>query len=399
MTWQERTDDAETEASDINNKLRQIEESLDKTDRENRIDDGRSSVRMPPTPAPVSPPPPPIPPPQPPISRMPHPTPQPKKSPLKGFLIYTTIVLLLLMIIGISLALIFGGSDLHGIYPAKEQVAVIYVQGTMITGGMPDGLGFATSENICKNLRLAAKDANIKAIVLRINSPGGSPAAAQEIVDEIKKAKAEKPVVISMGDVAASAAYYISAPADRIIANPDTITGSIGVIWVFENKSGYYDDEGIDHWVAKSGEFKDMGADWRNLTEKEKTYAKDVVMNAFSRFVDEVAAGRNMTREEVLNLSDGRVYTGTSAIDLGLVDETGNMYDAIDIAAELGNITGEPVITYMNKPSLSQLLFGGTGDISHHTDSGTPDSVRSVQPYLYRAYMLDWVAAPAESRR
>ncbi|RLG23716.1 hypothetical protein DRN77_03945, partial [Methanosarcinales archaeon] len=119
MTWQERTDDAETEASDINNKLRQIEESLDKTDRENRIDDGRSSVRIPPTPAPVSPPPP-IPPLQPPISRMPHPTPQPKKSPLKGFLIYTTIVLLLLMIIGISLALIFGGYDMHGIYPAKE---------------------------------------------------------------------------------------------------------------------------------------------------------------------------------------------------------------------------------------------------------------------------------------
>ena len=253
-------------------------------------------------------------------------------------------MLLLITIIGVILALILGGSDLPGLYSTGDQIAVIYVQGVMITGGLPDGFGFATSESICKNIRLATDDNSVKAIVLRVNSPGGSPAAAQEIAHEIKKAKSEKPVVVSMGDVAASAAYYISAPTDWIIANPDTITGSIGVIWIFENKSGYYDEEGIDHWVAKSGEFKDMGGDWRNLTEKEKIYAEEVVMDAFSRFVDEVAAGRNMSREQVLNLSDGRVYTGAGAMELGLVDGIGNMYDAIDIAAELGNCTGEPEI-------------------------------------------------------
>jgi len=349
--------------SDPDRELKHIDEILDKSDRKTRIDDGSSVVGMSPSPVPTSVPPPSSPPPQPPI--LPHPAPTsvptqpPKKNPLKGFFVYIAIVLLLITVIGVSLAMILGDFDTQGFYPAKDQVAVIYVQGVMITGGIPDGFGFATSENICKNLRIASKDDNIKAIVLRVNSPGGTPAAAQEIATEIAKVNADgKPVVISMADVAASAAYYISAPADWIIANPDTITGSIGVVWVFENKSGYYDEEGIEHWVAKSGEFKDMGADWRNLTNDEKEYANEVVMDAYARFVDAVVSGRNMTREDVLNLSDGRIYTGANAVDLGLVDETGNMYDAIDVAANLGNITGEPTITYMNKPSIAQLLFG-----------------------------------------
>ncbi len=382
MTLPEHTGDqsSDTDAavrSERDRELKQMDELLDRADRKTRIDDGSSVTETSPSPVPTSVPPPSSPPPQAPVSPPPAPTPvptqPPKKNPLKGFFAYIAIVLLLITIIGVSLAMIFGGFDTQGFYPARDQVAVIYVQGIMITGGLPDGFGFATSENIGKNLRIAAKDDNIKAIVLRVNSPGGTPAAAQEIAAEIAKAQAGgKPVVISMADVAASAAYYISAPADRIIANPDTITGSIGVVWVFENKSGYYDEEGIEHWVAKSGEFKDMGADWRNLTEEEKEYAGAVVMDAFSRFVDAVASGRNMTRDDVLNLSDGRVYTGADAVDLGLVDETGNMYDAIDIAAELGNIAGEPTITYMNKPSISQLLFGGTEHISCYTGSDAP---------------------------
>ena len=402
MTGQEHTDSAETERSDMDDKTGQIEASIDdRADRESRIDDRYLDTNTPPhpVPAPLSPtpqtPPPYSPPPQIPIPPG-SPTPPPKGGSSRGFLVYIAIVLSLILIIGVSLAVIFGGVDLR-VYPDKDQVAVIYVQGMMITGGMPDGFGFSTSENVCKHLRLAADDDNVEAIVLRVNSPGGSLAAAQEIKREIEKAKENKPVVISMGDVAASAAYHISSSADRIVANPGTITGSIGVIWVFENKSGYYDEEGIEHWVAKSGEFKDMGADWRNLTVDEQAYADEVVMEVFSMFVDDVAAGRNMTREEVLNLSDGRIYTGATAMDLGLVDETGNMYDAIDIAAELGNITGEPTITYMNKPSLSQLLFGGEEsmeDINPYTAPGFPDSVQSARPCLYGLYMLD----PADAR-
>ncbi len=403
MTGQEHTDSAETDRSDIGDETGQIEASVgDRTDRESRIDDRYLSTNTSPQPipAPLSPtpqtPPPYSPPPQTPIPPG-APTQPPKGGSSRGFLVYIAIVLSLILIIGVSLAVIFGGVDLHGVYTDKDRVAVIYVQGMMITGGMPDGFGFSTSENVCKHLRLAADDNNVEAIVLRVNSPGGSLAAAQEIKKEIEKAKEKKPVVVSMGDVAASAAYHISASADRIVANPGTITGSIGVIWVFENKSGYYDEEGIEHWVAKSGEFKDMGADWRNLTVDEQAYADEVVMEVFSMFVDDVAAGRNMTREEVLNLSDGRIYTGATAVDLDLVDETGNMYDAIDTAAELANITGEPTITYMNKPSLSQLLFGSEEsmeDINPYTVPGFPDSIRSARPCLYGLYMLD----PADAR-
>ncbi|MEA1895390.1 MAG: signal peptide peptidase SppA [Euryarchaeota archaeon] len=368
----------------------------DRADRESRIDDGHLGTTTSPQsiPTPISPTPqapsPHSPPPQTPVP--PGAPAPPQKGGSRGFFTYLAIVLSLILIIGVSLAVIFGGVDLHGVYTDKDQVAVIYVQGMMITGGIPDGFGVSTSESVCKYLRLAADDDNVEAIVLRVNSPGGSLAAAQEIKREIEKAKEKKPVVISMGDVAASAAYHISASSDLIVANPGTITGSIGVIWVFENKSGYYDEEGIEHWVAKSGEFKDMGADWRNLTVDEQAYADEVVMEVFSTFVDDVAVGRNLTREDVLNLSDGRIYTGATAVDLGLVDETGNMYDAIDIAAELGNITGEPTITYMNKPSLSQLLFGGEesmGDISQYTVPDSPGSVRSARPFLYELYMPD----------
>ena len=408
MTGQEYIDSAETERSDADDKTEHVRVSIDdRVDRESRIDDRHISTNAAPQPipAPLSPTPQ-TPPPQPPSPHTPippvSPTPPPKRGSSRGFLVYIAIVLSLILVIGVSLAVIFGGVDLHGVYTDKDQVAVIYVQGMMITGGIPDGFGVSTSENVCKHLRLAADDENVEAIVLRVNSPGGSLAAAQEIKREIENAKEKKPVVISMGDVAASAAYHISAPADWVVANPGTITGSIGVIWVFENKSGYYDEEGIEHWVAKSGEFKDMGADWRNLTVDEQAYADEVVMEVFSMFVDDVAAGRNMTREEVLNLSDGRIYTGATAMDLGLVDETGNMYDAIDIAAELGNITGEPTITYMNKPSLSQLLFGSeesTEDISPYTVPGFPDSVRSARPCLYGLYMPDSVAVPAGSHK
>lgn len=282
-------------------------------------------------------------------------------------LIYLLVIVGLIIIIGGSLFVIFG--DFGTLPMDSNKVAVIYVQGIMITGNLPGGLGYATSEEISKSIQDAADDKNVKAIVLRINSPGGTPAAAQEIVTEIKKAQEHKPVVVSMGDVAASAAYYISAPADHIIANPDTMTGSIGVIWVFENSSEYFDEEGVDFYVAKSGDFKDMGANWRGLTDDEKQYSEEVVLEAFDRFVDEIASGRGLSRSEVKDMADGRIYTGSRAVELGLVDETGNLYDAIDVAAKLGGIEGEPTVSYKNKPSLSRILFGSTEGIDIQSES------------------------------
>jgi protease IV len=282
---------------------------------------------------------------------------------------YFVVLLALITVIAVSMAAIVYGLGFGGNFGSSEKIAVIYVQGSMLTGNVPAGLGYATSEEISENIHAAVADKSVKAIVLRINSPGGSPAAAQEITLEIEKAQEQGvPVIVSMGDIAASAAYYISAPADYIFANPSTNTGSIGVIWTFENMSTYYENEGIDYYIAKSGEFKDMGGNWRGLTDEEKEYADTVVMESYEEFVTQVAEGRNLSRSEVKDLADGRIYTGSKAKELGLVDDFGNLYDAIDKAAELGGIQGEPRVVYMNRVSLSSLLLGSeSGDSSEES--------------------------------
>lgn len=277
---------------------------------------------------------------------------------------YIALFLVLVIIIGSSMVVMYQsfGGDL---YPTGDKVAVIYIQGTMITGSVPGGLGYATSESISESIRKAARDDNVRAIVLRINSGGGSPAAAEEIGREMRKVQAEGiPVVVSMGDVAASAAYYVSSSADVIMANPSTMTGSIGVIWTFRNMSAYYEEEGIDFHIAKSGEFKDMGGTWRGLTDEEREYADVVILDTYGMFVDHVAQGRNMTRSEVKDIADGRIYTGSAAKEIGLVDEFGNLYDAIDRAAELGGIEGDPTVYYLNRPSISSLIFGADSSSS-----------------------------------
>ena len=282
----------------------------------------------------------------------------------RRLVLYFAVVFFLFIIIAGSLYIIFGGKD-FGI--SANRVEVIYVQGIMLTGSIPAGFGIATSEEITKSLNDASEDEGVKAIVMRINSPGGSPAAAEEIVASMKKI--DKPIVVSMGDVAASAAYYISAPADKIIASPDSMTGSIGVIWEFQNRSKFYEKDGTSFYIAKSGELKDMGGDWRGLSDEEKRFAERIIEEAYGRFVNEVATDRNLSLSKVKDLADGRIYTGAKAKELGLVDDFGGLDYAIEIAAKLGGIEGQPEVTYANKPSLSRLLFGGEKlDISRFTN-------------------------------
>lgn len=298
--------------------------------------------------------------------------PQKKK---RGLIPYLLIILALIAIILVSAAAILNGFGIGGNEGASQKVAVIYIQGTILAGSVPAGLGYATSEDISENIRSAVKDKDVKAIVLRINSPGGSPAAAQEIVEEVKKAQAQGiPVVVSMGDSATSAAYYVASPTDYIIANPSTVTGSIGVIWIFQNMSASYTKEGVDHQIVKSGEMKDMGGTWRGLNDTEKGYATSVVSEVYENFVIEVSEGRNINRSEVEALADGRIYTGSRAKQLKLIDGFGNIYDAIDKAAELGKITGEPKVVYMNRVSLSKLILG--------SDSGQASSIQQFVSYF-----------------
>jgi protease-4 len=239
-----------------------------------------------------------------------------------------------------------------------SKVAVIYVEGEMVTDGAP-GPGYSGAGDVVHQLREAEADPGIKAIVLRINSPGGSPVAAQDIHSQLLKTKKVKPVVVSMSDMATSAAYYISSACDKIYAAPDSWTGSIGVIWPLQNSSARYEKEGIAFYVAKSGEYKDIGADWRGLTDEEKAYVDSLVNETFDRFVDAVATGRNMSKAQVRSLADGRVFTGVHAKELGLIDEIGDLYDAIHAAAGLADIPGTPGVAYLN-----QAVLAGAGSLA-----------------------------------
>ena len=274
---------------------------------------------------------------------------------------YAAIVLALLFVIGASFAAIYQSFN-GDLYSSSDKIAVIYIQGTLVTSSVPGGLGYASSEEISDNIRKALNDEDVKAIVLRINSGGGASTAGEEIYSEVKKASdSGVPVVVSMGSTAASAAYHLSAPADLIVANPSTMTGSIGTIWQFQNLSEYYDKEGVEYYIVKSGEFKDMGNSARGLSDDEKEYANKVVAEVYGNFVRDVAEGRDMSVSEVKSLADGRIYTGREAKELGLVDELGNFYDALDMAEELAG-TDDATIVYMNKPTLSSLLFGSESD-------------------------------------
>jgi protease-4 len=216
-------------------------------------------------------------------------------------------------------------------YTREGSVAVIYMEGTLSTGDFssPDATG---SEFVGGEIRGAADNPLVEAIVLRVNSPGGTPAAAQEITADVEYAKARKPVVVSMGDLATSAAYAISAHGTRIYANPDTLTGGVGTVWIFTDISQWLENEGYNVTVVKSGVRKDMASPFRALTEEERSYAQDLVNASFELFMDDIVKQRNVSRAEI---EDGRVIRGEEAVKIGLVDRLGNLHDAIEEARSL----------------------------------------------------------------
>ena len=218
----------------------------------------------------------------------------------------------------------------------------------------------AGSDEIIKLIDRAVADDSIKAIVLRVNSPGGSAAASQEIYDAVVRAKAEKKVVVSMADLAASGGYYISCPADAIYANPATATGSIGVITKYVNYQGLMGKLGVKTETIKSGKLKDMFSPTEPLSDEARAVMKSIIMDIYEQFVTAVAEGRKgkLTRAEVLKLADGRIYSGTQAKQLKLIDELGGMEEALHGAAKLAGIEGEPTYEEYGPPGLLRELFG-----------------------------------------
>jgi protease-4 len=242
-----------------------------------------------------------------------------------------------------------------------DAVAIVRVEGVILTGSPPvgpfDGGGGAYSDQIVEHLEQAQKDSSVKAIVLRINSPGGSVVASDEIYQQMLKM--EKPIVVSMGELAASGGYYISAPADLVMANPATLTGSIGVITQIPNLEELMEKIGVEVVVVKSGIHKDEGSPFREMTEEEKAIWQAIIGETYDQFVAIVVEGRGLPEEKVREIADGRVYTGKQAMGLGLVDELGNLPEAIDRAAELGGIEGKPrLVEYHRPPTLFESFFG-----------------------------------------
>lgn len=227
-----------------------------------------------------------------------------------------------------------------------DTVAVIHIDGVIAgTGSTFDGI--ISPEYFKSQLDQAADDPNVKALVLRVDSPGGTVAASQEIAAYVKEFKRSKPVVVSVGDVDASGAYMVSCQANTIIANPGSAVGSIGVITEIPNVAGLLDKVGVEFQVITAGKYKDAGSPYRPLTDEEKALIQGQIDQIYGQFIDTVAEGRKMERSEVESLATGWAWNGEEAKKLGLVDEIGTYEDALDKAADLGKIEGDyEVINY-----------------------------------------------------
>ena len=276
----------------------------------------------------------------------------------------SVIIVVVLFIIASLVGLAVRGSAKR---PSQtEKIAVIYVEG-VIMGGHGQSNVFVEqggTDQVIKQLHEARDDESVKAVILRINSPGGSAAASQEVGVEIKKLRATgKIVVTSMGDVAASGGYWLGACTGKKYANSTTMTGSIGVYVPYANWEELYKKVGIYQEKIKSGPHKDILSPERTMTSEEREIIQLMVDDIYDQFVTVVAQGRNMDIDQVRKLADGRIYTGNQAKQLGLVDELGNMYDAIDGAAQLAGISGKPEIKEYGKYSPWSKLFGANEQV------------------------------------
>lgn len=284
-----------------------------------------------------------------------------------GLVLLVLLIAVIASVVALAVAISSGGSTGPTVYEEEyvsgegtDRIAVIPVQGTIASGDPALGgvQPTATPEGLSDALRQAEGDDSVVAVVLEVNSPGGGVTASDEMHQSIVefKRRADKPVVVSMGDVAASGGYYISAPADAIVANETTLTGSLGVIITLTNVSGLADDYGVKQEVIKSGEFKDIGNAFRDLTPEEREIFQSIVDESYAEFVDVISEGRDIPEDRVREIADGRIYSGEQARDLGLVDEFGDLDEAAKLARERAGVGEATVIRYTQTPGLIDTL-------------------------------------------
>lgn len=301
---------------------------------------------------------------------------QPRSSAGRGWLIALSIIIgvvlacAILPLGGLWLVLRAGGdaAGAAGPLPAgrwqeqiiegsgQDRIAVIEVSG--VIGAPADAFSLQLShEQLLSQIRQAERDGRVKAVVLRVNSGGGGVVASSELHAALSRLRAAgKTLVVSMGPTAASGGYYISTPAQRIYANPDTLTGSIGVILSLVNYEEAFDKLGLATFVYKSGELKDIGSPTRPPTDEERRVLQSIVDEAFDGFVKVIVEGRGLPEARVREIADGRIYTGAQALELGLVDELGNLEEAIAGAKDLAGLQTALVVRYTRSSSLRALL-------------------------------------------
>jgi protease-4 len=264
----------------------------------------------------------------------------PKRSLLRKILWSVGGVLGLLFLVNIFLP----DLDLSG----EDRIALIRIEGVILD-----------AQETIGELKKFSENPSVKAIVLRIDSPGGGVVPSQEIYDAVRRVrtKSNKAVIASMGSVAASGGYYIAAATDRIVANPGTLTGSIGVIMEMANFEGLLQKIGVEGVVVKSGKYKDVGSPLRKMSDEERGLLQIVMDDVHKQFIEAVAEGRALELTDVQALADGRIFTGRQAKEAKLVDELGNLEDAIQLAADVVGIEGEPkVVEQRRRFSIRELL-------------------------------------------
>lgn len=272
---------------------------------------------------------------------------------MKKKLVVAFMVVFILAVGGLALK---NSSSAEKSFSSGEVIGVINIDGP-ITGSSTTGIMEASGVSaldIMEKIKTARERPDVKAVVLRINSPGGTAAASQEIAEELDKLRKEgKPVVTSMGDMCASGGYWLACSTDYIMANGGTLTGSIGVIMEIANLKELYDKLGIEMETIKSGEHKDIGSSSRPLTEEERRLLQALIDDSYEQFLDQVKKGRKgkIREEELLRIADGRIFSGRQALKLGLVDGLGNYYDAIRQAEKMAGIKeGTGKVEVLNQP-------------------------------------------------